>query len=105
RHRRLLDEERTGDLARLQPTEQPQGQRDLRARRQRRVAAREDQAQSIVAPPGDLDLFLVRLEQRGLHVAVVARGLAPEAVDRAVARGGEDPAAGVRRTDFLWPAF
>ena len=60
------DEEGAGDLARLQPAEQPQGQRHLRARRQRRVAAGEDQAESVVVIGSTSIRRLVAVEQRGL---------------------------------------
>jgi hypothetical protein len=46
--RRLLGEERLGDLGRRQPADQPQGQGDLRLPRQGRVAAGEDQPEPVV---------------------------------------------------------
>ena len=47
-HRRLRDEERASDLARLQARDRAQRQRQLRLRRERGVAAGEDQAQPVV---------------------------------------------------------
>ncbi len=106
RHRRLWHQKRTRDLGGPQTSEQPQRQRDLRAGRQSRVAAGEDQPQPVVAHGTDLGLVVrgARVEQRGLDVAVVARRLAPEAVDRAVAGRGHDPAARIRRDAGRGPA-
>ena len=47
-HRGLRDEKRPRDLVRFEAAQRPERQRDLRLRRQRRVAAREDQAKAIV---------------------------------------------------------
>ena len=48
RHRRLAHQEGPGDLCRGQPAEQAEGERHLRVRRERRVAAGEDQAEPVV---------------------------------------------------------
>ena len=53
---RLRDEERPGDLRGRQPTQRPQGQRDLGLDREGRVAAGEDEAQAIVGDRAHLVL-------------------------------------------------
>ena len=104
--RGLRDEERAGDLGRGQAAERAQRQRDRRLRRERRVAAGEDQSQLVV---GDrMHLVLRRHEHRvGRAVRVVRRvardrpGLVREparpsdTVDRAVAGRRRDPGARV----------
>ena len=73
RHRRLGHEERTRDLLGLQAAEQAQRQRHLRARRQRRVAAREDHPQAVVAHGAHLlDRLVLRVQEHGLRLPVVA---------------------------------
>src|SRR5690349_4094910 len=44
-------------------------------------------------------------ELQGRGVPVVARGFAPQAIDRAVTRGGDDPAGRRRRQAFERPAL
>ena len=51
-HGGLRDQERAGDLGRGQPADRAQRERDLRGRRQRRVAAQEQQDQRVVALGG-----------------------------------------------------
>lgn len=92
RHRRLLDEERAGDLGGREPTHHAQRERDARRGRERRVAAREDEAQPVVVHGALLDGVVRCVQERGLRVAVRARGLAADPVDRLAARGREDPA-------------
>ena len=103
RHGRLGHEERSRDLARLEPAEQAEGERHLRLGSEGRVAAGEDEPQAIVAHRTDLlGLVIVLVQPDGVHLAVVAGRLAPQAVDRPVPGRGEDPAprvgghAGVR---------
>ena len=97
-HRRLGNEERPGDVRRLEPAEQPQRERDLRARGERRVTAGEDEAEPVVFHVAHrLGRLVAFVEQRGLGVAVMAGCLTAQAVDGAVAGGGGDPAARVRR--------
>ena len=72
-HRRLGHEEGVGDLGRLEPAEQAQRERDLGRRGQRRVAAREDQAQPVVVHGSLRRCRLVALvEAGGLGVSVMA---------------------------------
>ena len=87
-----------GDLGHLQPAEQAEGERGLGERRERRVAAGEDQSQLVVAHRSRLLLRLVGVvQQQGLRVPGLAGGLAADPVDRAVAGGGDDPGARVGR--------
>ena len=109
RHRRLGHQEGARDLRRREAAEQPQRQRHLRARRERRVTAGEDQAQPIVVhgvvlPTGGLDRLVAGMEQGRLRVPVGARRLAAEAIDGAVAGGGDDPPRRAGRQPRLRPA-
>ena len=98
RHRRLGHEERACDVRRLEPAEQPQRERDLRARRERRVTAGEDEAEAVVFHVAlRFGALGALVEQRGLGVTVVAGRLATQPVDGAVAGGGGDPTARVGR--------
>ncbi len=106
RHRRLRHEEGAGDLVGLQTSEQAQRQRDLDVRRQRRVAAREDQPQAVVLHGSDrFGWFVALVDERGLGVSVMAGCLAPEPVDGTVAGRRRDPRTGVRRQSGLGPAL
>ena len=67
------------------------------------MAAGEDQPQALVAHRSLLDLFVAGVQQGRLGVAVGAGGLAPQPVDGAVARGGDDPARGARRQPVRGP--
>ncbi len=95
RHRRLGEEQRPRDLRHGEAADQPQGQRDLRLERERRVAAREHEAEPFV---GDhLGVLAGQVAHRLLELAheqrlLLAQGrLAPQPVDRAPLRGREDP--------------
>src|SRR5213082_1046476 len=103
RHRRLRDEEGAGYLFGREAAERAQGQRDLRLGRQGGVTTREDQAQPLV---GDrLVHLLSRLEGRQQLRLAPQRLLAPDAVARAVARGDQQPGAGLGRNAVAWPAL
>ena len=105
RHRRLRHEERAGDLVRLQPAQCPQRQRDLGVERQRGVTAGEDELESLVGDRGLVQLILRVLphfEQAGLRGQ---RSIAADAVDRPVARGGQQPGARVVRRPVAGPAL
>ncbi len=104
-HRRLRDEEGTGDLGCLQPGDEPQGERHLGARRQGRVAAGEDQAQLVVDQGPDLLGLVGHLVAGGLGLALVAGALAADLVDAPVAGGRDDPAGGAGRQPALRPSF
>jgi hypothetical protein len=45
------------------------------------------------------------VQQRGLRVAILTRGLAPQLVDRRVARGGDDPPGRAGRDAVGGPAL
>src|SRR6185312_4036023 len=55
------------------------------------MTAREDQAQPVVAHGGLLFGLILRLQQIRIRMPVFARALAADAIDGAVARGGDDP--------------
>jgi hypothetical protein len=61
------------------------------------VAAGEDQAQAVVGHGALLGRLVAGVQQRGLGVPVGAGRLPPEAVDRPVAGGGDDPSRRARR--------
>ena len=67
------------------------------------MAAGEDQAQAVVGHRALLGRRVAGVHERGLGVAVVARGLAAQAVDGPVARRGDDPAGGRRGQSVLRP--
>ena len=99
-----------GTRARSRPCVSPPSSRSVSAtcaaRRQRRVAAGEDQPQPVVVH-GTLLLRrrLAGAQQRAAcALAVLARRLAAQPVDRAVARRGDDPAGRARRQPALGPA-
>ena len=107
-------EERPRDLGRRQATERAQRQRDPRFERERRVAAREDQAKAVVVDGHVVvgrDLHGVERGQLRLDRCLARQrlGLVPEptsaaqAVDRAVARGRRDPRPGIGRDAALRP--
>jgi hypothetical protein len=104
RHCRFGDEERPSDLGCRQPTEHAQRQRDLRVDRERGVAAGEDEGKPLVGNRAHVVLLLYQLdggeplERRPLR-------LAAQPVDRAVAGGGDDPGAGIRRDAVAGPAL
>ncbi len=60
-HRRLLDQECTRDLAGRQAAERPQRERDLRIDRERRMAAGEDELESLVRKSFGVHRVLHRL--------------------------------------------
>jgi hypothetical protein len=96
RERRLRNDERARDLLRRQAADEAQRQRDLRVGGEGRVAAREDQLEAVV---GDRSLLVVRKLRRPREQLRLPRErlLAPDPVDRAVSRRGDDPRARVRR--------
>jgi hypothetical protein len=107
-HRRLGHEEGAGDLVGGQPAEGAEGERDLRLARERRVAAREDQAQSLVGDGIRLLRFRLRpgfLQRRQQLGFVSERALTPDPVDRAVACCRQQPRAGVVGGAVAWPAL
>jgi hypothetical protein len=103
RDRGLRLEERSGDLARREAAERSQDQRHLHLARERGMAAREHQRESIVRifVHGMASAPVARFTGRALRVCLEHRELvgvaatSPEAVDRAVPRGRRDPRAGI----------
>ena len=104
-HRRLGDEEGTGDLGRRQSCERPQCESDLRVHRQRRVTAGEDQAQPVVV---DATVVAVVGFTRGRkHSGLLQLG-GPgrdptQSIDRPVAGGRREPRAGIARDAVARP--
>ena len=80
----------TADLA--------QGQRDLRVGGERRVAAREDERQPVVRDRAHRLLLGREVSEPGQQLRLAGeRPLTPDAIDRPVPGGGDDPGAGVAR--------
>ncbi len=103
-------EERPRDLRRLEPAEQPQGQRDLGGLVQRRMTAGEDQPEPVVGHGLLLRRHGILRGLRGravqvmrLRVPLVADRLAAQPVDGPVAGGGHDPRAGIGRQAVRGP--
>ena len=95
RERLFRDEERAGDLAGRQAADETQCQRHLRVRRKRRMAAREDERQSLVRDDRlVVHRFLRLLLQLGDELGQAS--LSAQAVDRLAPRGHREPRAGAR---------
>ena len=105
RHRRLGDEEGLRDLGHGEAAEQAQGQRHPRLGCERGVAAGEDQPQPVVLDHAGRLVGCVVGHHECRLVLGVAVGLAADPVDRAVARGRGQPAAGVGRYAVAGPAL
>ena len=107
RHRRLGDEEGARDLLGRQPAEQAQGERHLRLRGERRVAAGEDEAKPVVLHGsrllGHAGIVVAGREHRHLAEQFASTRLAAQAVDGTVAGGRRDPAARVGRQAVARP--
>jgi hypothetical protein len=104
-HRRLGDQEGAGDLARGQAAKRPQREGDLRVGGERWMTAGEDELESLVwkcRPVHGVLRCLGRLEQAGLRGQ---RPIAANAVDRAVARGRQEPSARVGGGSVARPAL
>src|SRR5579871_6101922 len=108
RHRRLGDEERAGDLPGGEAAERAQDQRDLRLEGERRVRAGEEQLEPFVAE-GRLLVLVGELVHGVGDLWELAAGLdpaiAPQPVDRAVARRDDQPRGGVLRRAGARPAL
>src|ERR1051326_3481338 len=97
-HRRLSDQERTRDLLGRQTTQESERERDTRLWRERRMTAREDEAQPVI-----LHEFFFLLVIAGCCLFWELRGKlafprpAPQAIERAIARSRRDPGAGIGR--------
>ena len=97
RHRRFGDQQGAGNLWRLQTCDQSQRQRNLRFSRERRMATREDQPQSVVFHGTDLLPLVGRVHKQRVLLAIVARRLATQPVDATIAGGRDDPTRGAGR--------
>jgi hypothetical protein len=104
-HRLARHEEGVGDLRGLQAAQGRQGQRHLRVERERGMAAGEDELQALVGDRGLVHLVLHRLGHFEQARLGQQRALAPQPVDRAVARGRRQPRAGVARGAVARPAL
>ena len=108
-HRLLGDQERPRDLLGREAAEGAQRQRHLRVDSQRRMAAGEDQLQTLVGDRGVVEVELVHgrgrsigLQQPGL---VLQGSLTSKAVDGAVAPGHHQPRHRVLRRSLAGPAL
>ena len=94
-HGRLRQQQGARDLGHRQAADEPQRQRHLRLRRERRVAAGEHESEPLVR--NHLGVLAGQVAHRLLQLAreqrllVAQRRLAPEPVDRAPLRGRQDP--------------
>ena len=104
-HGRLRDEEGARNLLGGQAAERPKRQRDLRLGCERRMAAREDQAQLLVGNHLGLLVVVPRRQSREELGLPLEGPLAPDPVDRAVASRGRQPGAGVVRHTVDGPAL
>ncbi len=100
RHRRLGHEEGRSDLARREPADGAQGERDRRGIAERGMAAEEEEQQRVV---GAGRLRPVRLEQLGVLLATPARTFAADGVDHAARGDLNQPVARAVRQPRLGP--
>src|SRR5205085_1382961 len=93
--RRLRKQEGARHLARLQSGDLTERQRDLRVRGERRMAAREDEAEAVVGDRAQVVLLRgAQLFEPGEELGLPReRLLAADPVDRPVARARDDPSA------------
>src|SRR3954447_9073156 len=102
--RRFRDEKGARDFRRLEAADEAQRQRDLGLRRERRMAAGEDQLESFVGN----DSLLVLRELLGTCEQLRLAGqrlLAADPVDRRVPGSRHDPRAGIARGSVARPAL
>jgi hypothetical protein len=105
-HRRLGDEEGAGDLARGQPADLAQRQRDPALGGERGMAAGEDERQAVVGDGGHvLLLFGQRLEAAEELGLALEDAVSPDAIDGTIASGRDDPGAGRARHAVARPAL
>src|SRR5262245_31846881 len=102
--RRFGDEERPRDLGRFEAADEAERQRHLGLRRERRVAAGEDQFEAFVGDHGFLVVRELLCPREQLRLPR-ERLLATDPVDRRVPGSGHDPGAGIVRRSVAWPAF
>ena len=115
-HGRLGHEEGAGDLTRRQPSRRAQGERHLRVRRERGMAAGEDQAELVVRDGVHVERFhdlgrvgggLGRhdLATGGGLLLRAPPGLPPSAVECSAAGDGEEPGDRVVRLAIARPSL
>ena len=106
-HRGRGHEKGPGNLVRFEPAECPKRESNLRLRRQRRVATGKDQPKALVGNLAGLIVGFSHLRSKlmgELRLNLLRKqGLAPETVDRLMARGLNDPCAREFRDAGLWP--
>ena len=85
--------------------ERPQGERDLGVERQRRVAAGEDELEPLVGERGRVHVSSTASGTRSSARLRGQRAVAADAVDGPVARGRDEPGAGVGRDAVARPAL
>ena len=102
RERRLGDEKGARDLGRLEAADEAQRQRDLCLRRERRMAAGEDQLEPLVGNGGLLVVGELLGPCEQLRLAR-QRLLAADPVDRRVPGRRHDPGAGIARHSVARP--
>ena len=105
RHRGLRDEERAGDLLRLEAAQRPQCERDLRVERERRMAAGEDELEALVRDRRLVHLVLRRFRHVEQAALRCERAVAADAIDRTVSRCCHEPRAWVGGRTVAWPAL
>ncbi len=88
----------------VEAADEAQRQRDLRLRRERRVAAGEDQLEPLVGNDGLLVVWELLRSREQLRLAR-QRLLAADPVDRRVAGRRHDPGAGIARRSVPRPAL
>ncbi|SHT60828.1 Uncharacterised protein [Mycobacteroides abscessus subsp. abscessus] len=104
-HGRFGHQIRAGDLRGGQTTEQAQRQRDLRLLRQRRVAAREDEPQPIIAHRAHVLRLPLRFRESTCFARqLVASPVSPQLVDTAVSGRRGDPGTRVGWNAVLRPS-
>ena len=96
-HGLFRDQERPGDLGRLEAAERTQGERHLPLDRQRGMAAGEDQLKAFVLDHGVVELVHGGLRHRQQVDLRGQRAFATDPVDRPVAGGGHQPRTRIDR--------
>ena len=107
-HRLERHQERGRDLLSRQPAQRAQRKAHLRVERQRRMTAREDQLKPLVQKRRGLVHGVLRLVCK-LALQLLGFGrqcpLASDAIDRPIARGGDQPAGRVRGFSVMRPTL
>ena len=104
-HRLPRDEEGAGDLLGGQPSERPEGQRDLAFERECRVAAGEEQLEALVGNRRLIHFDLRRLGKVEQLRLLGEGAVPPDPVDRPVSRGRHEPGPRVGGGPLPGPAL